>query len=268
MRKHVENATESKETKKWLLSTVNPSLKLFSKLPNHVLMSLVLTHLNGKELHRLPRVSKSFSGLVREFKKTASAQKNLDQFLQLELRALAQKQKIELKEMPTPEALSAIEQVVEIKSSALVSRARSRQSTVYEYAISILCTIMRGSGGAGGDGVNCTRREPLSPRCVNVLRVLFVILCAASIFGLYREIDSGKQDDDTHYLEGICGTTAGVTGIALLIDIVQSLYNCSQQREVNEEKSQVSFLRNMHSSIYSSGNYSSINSDYKALRNG
>lgn len=267
MSKHVGNATESKETKKWLLSTVNPSLKLFSKLPNHVLMSLVLMHLDARDLHRILGISKSFSGLVREFKKTASAQKNLEQFLQLELRALAQKQKIELKEMPTPDALTAIEQVVEIKSSALVSRARSRQSSVYEHAISILCTIMRGSG-AGGDGVNCTRREPLSPRCVNVLRVLFVILCAASIFGLYREIDSGKQDDDTHYLEGICGITAGVTGIALLIDIVQSLYNCSQQREVNEEKSQVSFLRNMHSSIYSSGNYSSINSDYKALRNG
>ena len=111
--------------------------------------------------------------------------------------------------------------------------------------------------------LNRTGRDPFSPRCVNVLRVLFIILCAASAFGLYREIDSGKQDDDTHYLEVICGVTVGVTGMALLIDIFQSLYNCSQQREVNEEKSQVSFLRNMHSSIYSSGDYSSINDDTK-----
>jgi hypothetical protein len=95
------------------------------------------------------------------------------------------------------------------------------------------------------------------------LRVLFIILCAASTFGLYREIGSGKQDDDTHHLEAICGVTAGVTGMTLLIDIIQSLYHCSQQREVNEEKSQVSFLRNMHSGIYSSGNYSSINDESK-----
>ena len=84
MSKRVEYATESKKTKKnWLLTTVDPSLNLFSKLPNHVLMSLVLMHLNAKDLHKIPRVSKSFSGVMREFKKTASGQKNLEQFLRL-----------------------------------------------------------------------------------------------------------------------------------------------------------------------------------------
>lgn len=169
MSKFVSDATESKKTKKnWLLTTVDPSLNLFSKLPNHVLMSLVLLHLDAKDLHKLPRVSKSFSGVMREFKKTASARKNLEQFLRLELRMLAHKQKAELKDMPISETLSTVEHAVEVKSNEVVVRARRTQSSIYEYAVTALCIFMgsnNGGGGAGGS-IDCTRRvPPISPLC-------------------------------------------------------------------------------------------------------
>ncbi len=255
MSRHEENTRESKKMgQTWLLTTVHPSLKQLSKLPNHAFISLVLIHFNWKELAIISTVSKSFSEIFREFKETAAGQQNFEQFLMSELRQFAQKQNTELKDIPMEEALSRAERAVEIKSSALALRVRSRQSNIYERAAHLLAAM--------GGNMDFSEIPTLSPCYVNILRILFILMFSAAVLNLYRSVSS-DQNDDTISLEILSALIAGVTGSTLLVDIRQSLHNCSQQREVNEEKSQVSFLRNMHSSIYSSRNYSSINNENK-----
>lgn len=252
MKKSVEQQIEIKKThRNWLLTSVNPSLGTFSILPNQLFMSFILMHLDRRVLSQLTPVSRFFAETIKEFNKTSAGQDNLRQFLLSRFKSLAQNPLVDIKDLnnlPIPAALGAIERAIDIKSQVRISRAQRIKTNVYEIAVNIICCLMAVSGrGRGGSSSYC--KIKLSAKEVKACRGIFICLCAASSYGFYYTMNSGNDDENTNYLNFVSAGTMGVTGVTLLIDSVQSLFSYCRQREVNEVKSQLSFLRNMHFSI-------------------
>lgn len=249
--KIVEDAIEIKKTpKNWLLTSIHPSLGMFSILPNQLFMSLILIHLDGRGLSQLILVSKSFAETIKKFKKTDAGRENFRQLLLSQLKNFAKKEHVEIKDLnnlPIPTTLSTLEEVIEIKSRAQTSDEQRGKITVYEVATGLICCLFASAGGAGIGGETCKRE--LSAKQIKVCRVIFMGLCAASSYGFYYTMNSGNDTPDNSDLKFLSAGTMGITGVTLLIDAVQSLLSCRRQREVREVKSRLSQYQSIHSSI-------------------